>query len=56
MKGVNQSSFVVNWIKNEKEPVPIDFSINQTSLRDLTIIFKLIFPSPSLVSASSIPD
>ena len=53
---MNESSFVVNWIREEKDPIPINFTINQTSMNDFTMIFTLLFPSPKLVSASTIPD
>jgi hypothetical protein len=54
VKRADQSSFIVNWIREGKDPVPINFTINQTSLKDQTMIFKLIFPSPKLVSASTV--
>jgi hypothetical protein len=54
VKRAEESSFIINWIRNGKDPVPINFTINQTSLKDQTMIFKLIFPSPKLVSASTV--
>jgi hypothetical protein len=56
VKRADKSSFIINWIRDGKDSVPINFSINQTSLKDNTMIFELIFPSPKLVSGSTIPD
>ena len=34
IKRADNTSFIVNWIRDEKEPIPINFTINSTNLKD----------------------
>ena len=54
MEKANENTFIVNWIMEGLDPTPINFTINQTNLKDYTMIFKLKFPLPKIVSASTV--
>lgn len=54
LKAVTHDSFLINWLQYNKEPMPLNFTIDSLNLLEQTITFNLSYPNPQLVSASNV--